>query len=247
MRRLGACATIVIAAIVMWSSAPAALGEVSPGDASATREYLRLELANAHTELEHFPAAIAAVEALGRSLQAECPGVLANAPKPASGAKPSATEVQIAEEESDAAFGAAEHSEDVRASGLAQALSHLRWSNGALTRLVHSASAEEAAKAAIAPPALCADMRTWVTSGYQTVSTGTESYLRREAALSKDEGAEEVIMRELARYESQADRRTVQKLADLERSALPALVSKVLAALGKVSEALGTPAAAPAG
>ena len=45
-------------------------------------------------------------------------------------------------------------------------------------------------------------------------------------------------MRQLARYENASDRRTARQIADLEKSALPPLVRKLIAALNKVSEVL---------
>ncbi len=246
MGRSGLHAATVVATIAIALSPCVALARVSPGDATATRSYLLEDYAAMRAELKDFPAALAAIEALGTRLHAECPGVLANAPKPARGATPNSTEVEIGKEESDAAFGVAEHTEYRRSRGFARAVARLRWSNRALTRLVHLHAAEEVAKAEVPPPELCADMRAWVSSGYQTVSAATESYLRRESALSKTEGAEEVIMRRLARYENRADRRIARQIAGLEKSALPALLTKVFAALGKVSEALHTAAAVPA-
>jgi hypothetical protein len=235
-----------IAAVVVWCSTPTALAAVSPHDATSTRDYLRLELAQTRGAINDVPRAISAVEALSTRLQEECPGVLANAPTPASGTAPTGTELEIDAEEADAALGAAEDTEYVRARGFAKAVAKLRWSDPALTRIVRVAAAEEAEKEAIAPPNLCADMRAWVSSGYQAVSAATPSYLRREGAVSKNEGAQQEIMRRLARYENPADKRIAHQITDLEKSALPALLTKVIAALDKVSDVLHTAAATPA-
>jgi hypothetical protein len=245
-RRVPTCAAIAVAALFACSSPPAALAEVSPGDATATGAYLRLQLAETRASIGSLPRGIAAVEALSVRLRDECPGVLANAPKPTGETRASVTGLLIAAEESDAALGVAEHTEWIRARRFARAVAGLHWSNRALTRLVRAAAGEEAAKAVLPPPDLCADMSTWVSSGYQTVTAGTRSYLRREAALSKNEDAQESILRRLARYETPSDRRIAHQITGLEKAALPALLAKLIAALEEVSEALHTAPPAPA-
>jgi hypothetical protein len=248
MGRSSVHAVAVLTAVLLAFSPCAALARVSSGDASATRAYLQADYAAARAEVKSFPAAIAAVDALGKHVQTGCPGVLANAPKPAPGVAPSSTAADVAEEELDAALGAAASAEQARRRDFARLVARLRWSSLALTRLVHSQAAEEAETAAIPPPSLCADMRSWVSSGYQAVSAGTERYLHLESALSaKIEGAEAAIKRKLASYESPADMRIARKLASLEKSSSRALLTKFFAAVGKLSEALVTPAPASGG
>jgi hypothetical protein len=233
------------AALLSLLSAPAALAQVSAGDASAS--YLRADYATTRAGVKDFPAAIVAIEALATRLHAECPGVLANMPKPASGARPTASESEIALEETGAAFGVAEHAEYGRDRAFARAVSPLHWSDRALTRLVHSAAADEVQKAELPAPDLCADARAWVSSGYQIVSVATTAYVRRYATLSGEtEGTEGKILHELARYESQPDRRIARQITDLEKSAASSDVAKVLTALDQVAEALQTGATAPA-
>jgi|HubBroStandDraft_2_1064218.scaffolds.fasta_scaffold00142_10 hypothetical protein len=248
MGRYSVHSAVAIAAALLAISPCAAQAQVSSGDASATQAYLQADYATTRAEVRGFPTAIAAVDALAEQVQMECPGVLANAPKLASGAVPSATTADAAEEELDAAFGAAERTERVRRRHLASLVARLHWSSRTLTRLAHSQTAAEAEKAAIGPPSLCADMRSWVASGYQAVSAGTERYVQLESALSaKTEGAEAAILRKLVPYESPADKRIVRKLASLQKTQLLALARKFLAAVGKVSEALVGAAPASSG
>ncbi|HSZ05051.1 MAG TPA: hypothetical protein VK778_07610 [Solirubrobacteraceae bacterium] len=182
------------AALLSWLSAPVALAQVSAGDAAATASYLRANYATDRAEVKDFPAAIAAIEALATRLHAECPGVLANMPKPTSGVPPTASEAEIAAEETGAAFGVAEHAEYSRDRAFARAVSPLGWSDLAVTRLVRSAAADEVQKAELPAPDLCADARAWVSSGYQTVSAATTAYVRRYATLSREtEGVEEKL------------------------------------------------------
>jgi hypothetical protein len=233
---------VLLVAVLLAVSSPAALAEVSSSDASATGSYLQAQYAVVRGEVKSFPVAVAAIEALAKKVQMECPGVLANAPKPASGTPPTGTTAEVSEEEIDAVFGVAEATEDARRRRFAGIVARLRWSNRALTRLVHSQAAAETEKAAIPAPSLCADMRSWVGSGYQAVPASTEHYLKLESALSaRTEGTPVSVMRKLVPYESLADKRIAKKVAALEDSAAPVLLKEFFAALGKVSEALVTP------
>jgi hypothetical protein len=243
MGRTGVHAT-VLAAIVVALSAPAALAQASAGNASATREYLRADLAQTRAEVAGLPAAIAAVEALRGRLAAECPGVLAHEPALASGEKPSASLTEIEEEGEAAVFGAAEQTEYGHRRGFARVVSRLRWSSRALTRLIHSAAAAEAAQATIPPPDLCADIRTWVGSGFKSISAGTEAYVHQESILTGEtRGASSAITRKLAPYENRSDKKIARQIASLEKQAVGKATPELVAALAKVGEVLhGAPA-----
>lgn len=245
--RSGLCVAVVLATALAGSPAASASTPVGSTDAVATHSYLRIAYAQTRAEVAGLHAGIVAIEAFAKRLQVQCPGVLANAPKAATGEKPSSSAVKIAEEELAAALGVAEQTEYKRRSAFARAVAPLRWSDRALTRLVRSYVAGELEQAKLPSPDLCADVSAWVKSGYQSVSPGTESYLRRVAALSQaTSGVKEVIMHKLGRYESQADKRVAKRIAKLEESAGRTLLPKVLTALGKVGRALDTAPAVPA-
>lgn len=246
MARSGGYAAVAIAAVAMWLAVPAALAQVSSGDASATRDYLQTDLAYTRAEVQALPTALAAISTLRGQLQDECPGVLANEPKPAPGAMPSASAVKIAEEESAAVLGVAEQTELARRRGLAHALSHLSWGSRALTRLVHTFAAAEVEQAEVPPPGLCADLRDWVSSGYQTVSAATESYVQRESILSGETGVEATILHKLKPYENSIDRGLARQIATIESHAASKLVPQLLVALAKVAEVLHGSSAASA-
>jgi hypothetical protein len=246
--RSAACAAVLVVAAAL-AGAPAAVAStpVSATDASATHSYLRIVYAQTHTEAANLRAGIVAIEAFATRLQAQCPGVLANAPKIAAGQKPSDSAVKIAEEELAATFGVAERVEYKRRRAFATAVAPLRWSSRSLTRLVRSYALGELAQAKLPAPNLCADAGAWVSSGYQSVSPGTESYLRRVAALSQaTSGSKEVIMRKLAPYESADDKRVAKRIAKFEESVGHKALPAIFAALGKVGHALDTAAAVPA-
>jgi hypothetical protein len=245
MLRSSVHSAALLAAAVLAVLPSSALAAPSSGDAGATSAYLQADYALARAEAKNFPTAIAAVEAFAKRMQAECPGVVANAPKPALGSAPSSSDEEISEEELDAVFDAAASTEHARRERFAREVAALHWSDGALTRFVHAHAADEAAKTATSPPDLCADMRSWVASGYQSVSAATERYLSLESALSKKaERAQAIIKRELPQFESPADKRVAHAIARLE-SAEPPMLKEFLAALSKVGEALSGPSPAP--
>jgi hypothetical protein len=247
MRGSGIPLLLVTATALLVASPCSALASVSSGDASATRAYLQADYAATRAEVASFPGAIAAVEALAGRLRAECPGALANEPTPAQGAKPSSSELLIAQEEQESALGVAAATEYARRRTVARTVSRLRWSSRALTRLVHSDAEAEATFAQLPAPKLCVDIGAWVASGFQTVSAATESYVQRESAFSATtDGAAKTIMSELKRYEDQADKRIVSQIVKLEKTALPVDVSKLLGAMSEVAEVLHAAPSAPA-
>ncbi|MGP0102333.1 MAG: hypothetical protein ACLPUT_12040 [Solirubrobacteraceae bacterium] len=239
-------AATVIAAVLMALPAATAHAQASSGDASATRAYLQADLAETHAEVKGLPAAFAAIEALRGRLQAECPGVLADEPKPAAGAKSSASAIEISEELLAAVFGAAERTEYLHRRRFARTVSRLSWGDRALTRRVHSYAAAEVAEAQVPQPDLCADIRAWVSSGYQTVSADTSAYVQRMAKLSREtEGAEEAILHKLKSYESGADKHIARQITKLNQHGLQAVAPEILAALAKIAEVLHGASAVP--
>jgi hypothetical protein len=247
LRRSGICAAIAVTAALAGPPAAGASTPVSPTDASTTHSYLRIAYAQARTEVANLHAGIVAIEAFATRLQAQCPGVLANAPKTPTGEKPSDSAVKIAEEGLAATFGVAERVEYGRRRAFARAVAPLRWSSRSLTRLVRSYALGELAQAKLPAPDLCEDAGAWASSGYRSVSPATESYLRRVAALSRaTSGSKEIVMRKLARYESADDKRVAKRIAKLEESAGRTALPAIFAALGKVGDALDTAAAVPA-
>jgi hypothetical protein len=242
MGRTGVHAATLLATTIMALSAPTALARVSRGDAIATRAYLQADLAQTRVEVAGLPAAIAAVEALRGRLAAECPGVLAHEPTPA----PDGSATQIEEEGEAVVFGAAEQTESVHRSGFSHAVSRLRWSNHALTRLTHASAAAELARARTPAPDYCADLRTWVASGFERVSAATEAYVHRESILTREtQGAAAAITRKLAPYESRSDKQLARQIARLEKAAVGKAAPELLVALSKVGEVLHAGPATP--
>jgi hypothetical protein len=238
-----AAAVIAVVALAL----PAASAQASSGDASATRAYLQAYLGQVRAEVSGLPAGLAAMEALRGQLQQECPGVLAQRPTLFQGEKLSESALDISDEVQEALYGVAERTESSVHRRFARSVAHLEWSDGGLSRLVHTYTTGEVEQAEVPAPDLCSDMRAWVASGFQSVSPAAVAYLRRKGTiLGRTGGAQEAIMGKLERYETAADKRIAGQIAEAEKRAVRTVLPKVYAVLAKVGEVLHGPAATPA-
>jgi hypothetical protein len=258
MKLLSAGAVIAAMAVVLWASTATARRE--PNNRAATAAYLRAKYAEGQAQAANPSAGLVALERLDKKLSAECPGVLVNAPKPGSGSKSSSSAMEIANEETSVIFGTMEHSEYLERARFARAVAHLSWSRRPLTELLRGHAAEEAAKAGVQLPHLCADLKAWVVSGYQTVSTGTKQYLHRLQVISQmtvitsepgepslNFNVERIIAHRLAPYEDQADKAIIRRTEHVEKHpqgiSRARWLARFTSALEKASHVLTTPPA----
>ena len=177
---------------------------VSAGDRAATHAYLRAEYEFELGLAAVAPQSQAAIEALSARLGGECPGVLAGAPgeepligllRSAGGRRPSAKARGEADRESRqrsaleseltiSLFETAYQPEQPAIAKLVAAIMPLRWSNPRITLMVRSDLAQISALQKPLALNVCADMRSWVASGYRRLSAGTKEFLaERDASL----------------------------------------------------------------
>jgi hypothetical protein len=227
-------------AFVAFSTASAG-ARVRHSDAAATGVYLKAHYIEVLATGTAYRAGIKAVEALAAKVQAECPGVLAAAPHPA---VQSRAELEVSEEVFAAVLRTPEHSEHAAIARFARSVRRLHWSNRNLTRLVHSFAVKRAAQSGLQPPNLCADLRAWAASGYQTPSSGTRSYVHRLSILGLSGvhlgagGDEKAIARMLTRYENRLDRAIVRRTNKLKAQQETAAGNSFGVAAAKVTQAL---------
>jgi hypothetical protein len=228
-------------------------GEQRERHARLPRGEDRLETRLGGTE----PAVLKAIDALAARVQAECPGVLVGAPPHVKGETTNQSELEISEELLTATLGGGEqieHPADVR---FAKTVRRLRWSSRKLTRLLRSLALEQAEQSAIPRPNLCSDMKSWVASGYTTVSPGTKKLLHREEVVSsitliEDEPHEPtlnflnlnaLVAYRLKPYENRADQslagRALPPEVKLTNPAVLKAARPFLEAVGAVYAALG--------
>lgn len=77
----------------------------------------------------------------------------------------------------------------------------LHWSESEVTRSVRAGIAEIQAETEGPPPSVCADIKSWVESGYKTLSAATRSFHGREVALQRAYAASRAGAKKLNRYE----------------------------------------------
>jgi hypothetical protein len=226
-------------------------------DAAATHAYLRARIAERQAAQAMKPAAIAALGALEGVVRTGCPGILVGAPPHAKGEKTNESVRAISDEPFSMILGTPERVEHAQLARFARTVGRLRWSNPRLTRLLHSLALEQDEQSAIPYPDLCSDLRFWVASGYSTVSTETQLFLRRQRGVSsittiEDEPGEPIgdlfnlnalVARRLRPYENHADRLLARKALPPEGSLAQAInaptVRAYLEASAKVYAALG--------
>jgi hypothetical protein len=163
------------------AASPAPSVATTPADKRATGAYLRATYEFDRALLANDPSAEAAVAEYVKRLGGECPGVLANAPVVGIGGhKLSAAEVKQLEQQGALAAEVLValigrwFSPDL---GPLQTLAHtigpLHWHAPRIARLVRAELSELERLVSTPPPDVCADMRAWAASGYQTLPPGT--------------------------------------------------------------------------
>ena len=218
---------------------------VSARDRAATHAYLQAEYEFELAVNGVAPQSRAAVEALPARLGGECPGVLAGAPaeepllgllRPPGGSRPSAkargeadrTSRQRSALEGEltiSLFAAAFQLEEPAIAKLTAALTPLRWSDPRIAIRIDADLALISSVLAPRVPNVCADMRSWVASGYRRLSAGTKEFVRQQAARTSPPFFAASVETLLKRYEGPADRTLIRRTKALERGQLVALLS----------------------
>ena len=254
MRRLGGLVLFTLVALV--PGAPA-FARASASDAAATHAYLEARIALNRAQTATEPAYLNAIDALAAKVKAECPAVLAGAPRHVKGEKTNPSELEISLELAAVTFGAGEHLERAADVRFESTVRRLRWSNPRLTLLLRSLAIEQAEQSAIPPPDLCSDMKFWVASGYTATSAGTKLFVHRHDVVSSitqieyepNEPAgnffrlDALVAYRLKPYENHADRVLARKALPPEPKTGDPAVTPFFEAAAGVYAALGrTPA-----
>jgi hypothetical protein len=264
---LAVCSAVLLTA----AGGSSARVRVTAGDRAATHAYLEAQLAYLQARLAVAPAGVAAAEAVARRVEGECPGVLAGAPRPDVGAaleEEPATH-QTARQRGEAnrqrrqlgdlgaelgfAIGAPLTELERHAAAVFDTtVGALRWSSAAVTAYEHAlATRLETSSLAVAPAAVCADMRAWVQSGYRTLSASTKGVAHQFASLTGSllgafAAARTVDVRNvLLASEGPAERALAARVAGAQLQLRPSRKS-LLTAEGTAEQALGVTSRAEA-
>jgi hypothetical protein len=186
---------VLIVAVMVCLGLPSDALASSAADTAATRAYLQAEYEWYQAVVANLPASIAATEALAAKVGGECAGVLAGAasqPRSPSSAKrfgefKRETE-QLSDLEGELSFALASprlQPDHQAALALVNTVMSLSWSSPTLTQQAHqniAAFEEQREHLERKPPAVCADMKAWVSSGYETLSAGTKEFEHQREA-----------------------------------------------------------------
>lgn len=235
----------------------------SAGDRAATVAYRRAELVYEQAVAAAAPASLAAVEGLAGRLGGECPGVVAGVQQRMQRTRGSARsprqegeDARMRRQWSDLTY------ELTRAIGLTRDGSYrqaavafarkvlmLRWSDEAVTAFEHANARATEWEVDGVLPAVCADMETWVRSGYQRLPTATAALEREHKAVQQPfsllfvRAPSGSFTNPVSRYEGSRARAFVLRLASVvkqDRGALEHIATveqHIRIALGVTSEA----------
>jgi hypothetical protein len=154
----------VIVALALLAAPASSLATSS--DAAATQKYIQANYALVQAGSSKLGAARAALRSTQRGIEGECPRAAAESPQ-------NADSTQLSNEVIGAMVTNAYHTDVPAGNRFIRATQGLRWSSRSLTTAVQSYVHSIKVLNALAPPNVCADVRAWVASGYQTLPTTT--------------------------------------------------------------------------
>ncbi|MFI5004645.1 MAG: hypothetical protein ACHQE6_06490 [Solirubrobacterales bacterium] len=192
-------------ALALAAAPSAALAK--PGDAAATRTYIRANYNLVRAARSNLAVEVGALKSLVRQITGECPLVAAESPQ-------NHDSEQLSNEVVGAMTVVIYRPDAAAIHTFARTVAGLHWSNRTLTRIVRKYATQLQGLAALATPDVCGDVRAWVASGYQTLAPSTVQF--NTSYYADDIEAEEVPLRLLAPYESAAESSLVRRTKRLE-------------------------------
>ena len=234
----------LVTALVALAVAPSASSAATSADRKASGVYLKGTYVFDRAALANASASSAASAAYLAKLSGECPGVLANAPSPARLSKTAhATPQQISEVKQLAALQSEVYlallsswlAPDHEAfEALVKVIAPLRWSNMRMTRLAHEEARNYQQELDSQPPDVCADLRAWVSSGYQTLPPSALTAQRQLTGKAPRPSLEALIARQEGPTLKKLARRRKHVEMAVEKQLEPALerVVALFSALG---------------
>ena len=157
---------VALAATLILAATPAL---AASGDAAATRSYIQADYALVHTARANLTTSEAALHKLRSQIAAECPQAAAGSPQD--------TDSEQLSNELVGAMTLAAIVPDVHAvAAFAHTVQGLHWSNATLTHQSQVLRGPPADALGSARPHVCADVRAWAASSYQTLSASTVSF-----------------------------------------------------------------------
>ena len=217
---------------------PVCAGATSTADRTATHTFLQASYTFSLALIHNTSKTRAAVNQAGAAIAAECPKVLAGAPGAPSdlassegpaGSSPKARgeadrhqhQYQELLNELDTALYSIGFQTDSQALATFTAtVTPLHWSNPAIAPAIQSELTLVRAIFAPGPaPAVCADMRSWVASGYKALSAGSKAYQTQQEGLIDSSPSLRISPETLLkRYEGPSERAILHRREALSSS-----------------------------
>jgi hypothetical protein len=200
-----------------------------PGDVTATQAYIQANytlLREANTKLTQGEAALTH---LLHQLRGQCPKVVAESPQ-------DHNSEQLSDEVIGAMTIAAFHPVGKSILAFDRTVQALHWSDPRLTRKVKAYATKLTTLSKLAMPDLCADLKAWATSGFQTLSAGTLRFDRLYGAV--EVGIGEVATRQLVPFELPAEKATLRRVDQIEARLLDA-EARAVETWSQILDALG--------
>ena len=220
-----AVATVVLLALTLaWAP-----GSADADDRAATAAYVRADYALVATAHAKKGAAEAILQSLLARVRHDCPSVVAGSPQNEASEKLTAALIGTMRVVAMAPIAKA-------AASYSRAVSALRWSNGALTRVVHTYARELLAQVRLAVPDFCGQLQAWKASAYTTLTPATLRF--NQAYYAVDVAIGLLPKRQLTPFLTASDVALARRAASLE-AAVVDFEAKEVETWGEIMNAAG--------
>jgi len=199
-------ARVIFMLAVMAALAIPAAAWATSGDEASTQKYIQADYALVQVGGAKLGAARAALRTVRSQIEGECPRAAAESPQ-----NPDST--QLSDEIIGAMVTNAYHTAVPAGEAFVRATQGLRWSNHRLTSTIQSYVAKLKVLIGLAPPNVCADVRAWVASDYQTLPAST---VRFDAQFMPNWVAIGELPGSLAPYERSSEKAVLHRAVALE-------------------------------
>lgn len=221
-------AAALIATLAVMAPIPAS-ALAGAGDVAVTRAYIQANYRLVQATASRIGPIEGALRGVVRRVRSECPLAAASSPQ-------DADSEQLSNEVIGAMVTAAvplvEKVPAARA--FVRIAGRLTWSDRALTRTVHAYAGKAQKLAALAPPALCSDVRSWAASGFLTLPASTVAFAPRFMSIWIAPGE---LPAALARYETPGERPLLRRTNQLERE-FTEMEARAVATWGEIMDTL---------
>ena len=178
------------------------------GNVAVTRAYIQANYRLVQAAASRIGPIEGALRGVVRRVRSECPMAAASSPQ-------DADSEQLSNEVIGAMVTAAVPLVEVPAAReFVRIAGRLTWSDRALTRTVHAYVSKSKRLAALAPPKLCSDVKSWAASGFRTLPASTVVFAPAFMSVWIAPGE---LPAALARYETPGERPLLRRTNQLER------------------------------